>query len=389
MLFKFSKKTETSLHKRQSIWSTFKKAYLKSRNFEKFWNNLDKNNLPKDLVEITNLFIKSESYLWTSKYWRHLIINHYTHISNLNKNEDPLTNILSSDYSGLTFLDEFSVEKKLRNKKKLEDFKNYYLKKYESIIKKPIDNLSNDKSLEHNIALLNLYEKLKSKNFDEICKKINNRIYLKYNPCLEIDNVLISQHLLLSFTEYKSIKKLIGSEKKSYNFLELGAGNGRTANMLLSLEDNCKYVIADLPPSIYFSYKNLSDSFKNKKISTAFHLNDKNMIHKELMKNDILFIFPHQLKFFDEKTFDISISIGNLCEMEKPQIKKYMELFEKKSRFLYFTVWEVSGLPYSFFKYYSVHNKKDYEVKESWVEHFKNRRLMPHNQYELGYEFKS
>ena len=75
--------------------------------------------------------------------------------------------------------------------------------------------------------------------------------------------------------------------------------------------------------------------------------------------------------------------------MEKPQIKKYMELFEKKSRFLYFTVWEVSGLPYSFFKYYSVHNKKDYEVKESWIEHFKNRRLMPHNQYELGYEFTS
>ena len=48
---KFLKKTETSLHKRQSIWSTFKKAYLKSRNFEKFWNNLDKNNLPKDLVD--------------------------------------------------------------------------------------------------------------------------------------------------------------------------------------------------------------------------------------------------------------------------------------------------------------------------------------------------
>ena len=69
MLFKFLKKTETSLHKRQSIWSTFKKAYLISKNFEKFWNELGKNNLPKDLVKITNLFIESESYLWTSKYW--------------------------------------------------------------------------------------------------------------------------------------------------------------------------------------------------------------------------------------------------------------------------------------------------------------------------------
>ena len=80
MLFKFLKRTETSLHKRQSIWSVFKKAYLKSKNFKKNWLNLNKQNLPKDLIEITDLFVQSKSYSWTSKYWRHNMINHYNYI---------------------------------------------------------------------------------------------------------------------------------------------------------------------------------------------------------------------------------------------------------------------------------------------------------------------
>ena len=73
--------------------------------------------------------------------------------------------------------------------------------------------------------------------------------------------------------------------------------------------------------------------------------------------------------------------------MEKSQIKQYMRIFEKKSKYLYFKVWEISGLPYSFYQYYSVHNNKDYEIKKEWIEHFKNRCLLPKNQFDLGYEF--
>ena len=387
MLFKFFKKTETSLHKRQSIWSVFKKAYLKSKNFKKYWLNLNKQNIPKDLIEITDLFVQSQSYSWTSKYWRHNMINHYNYMNSLDPNVDPLPTILTTDYSGLTFLDEFSVDKDLKKPENLKKFKDYCLNKYGNIVNKPLDKISESKSIEHNIVLINFYEKLKSKDFGEIYEKINKKIYHKYNPCLEIENYLISQHLLLSLNEYQNIKKLIGKNKKSYNFLELGAGHGRTANLILSLEDNCKYVIADLPPSIYFSYKNLKEFFKNKKMMTAFDIDDSQKIQKAFNENDVLFIFPHQLNLFDKKTFDISISIGNLCEMEKSQISQYMKLFEEKSKFLYFTVWEMSGLPYSFFRYYSVHNNHDYDIKKTWKEHFKFRRLMPNNQFELGYEF--
>ena len=73
--------------------------------------------------------------------------------------------------------------------------------------------------------------------------------------------------------------------------------------------------------------------------------------------------------------------------MEKNIINEYMSIFELTSRLLYFKVWEKAGLPYSFNKYYSVHNKDDYFIKDGWKEHLKQRCLYPSNYFQLGYEF--
>ena len=73
--------------------------------------------------------------------------------------------------------------------------------------------------------------------------------------------------------------------------------------------------------------------------------------------------------------------------MDKKIIKRYMLIFQNISKFLYFTVWEYSALPYSFYKYYSVHNKDDYCIEKHWKEHFKERAIIPSNGFELGYEF--
>ena len=50
--------------KKQSLWSTFKKAYLKPKNLKKIWNKLDKSNLSKELIETFNIYLDSESYNW-------------------------------------------------------------------------------------------------------------------------------------------------------------------------------------------------------------------------------------------------------------------------------------------------------------------------------------
>ena len=380
MLFKFLKKKETSLHKSKSFWSTFKNAYLRQKNLKKFWLNLDKKNLSPEVVKITDLFMNSESYNWTSKFWRHCLINHYNHMANISKDVDPLDAILKSDYSGFSFLDEFSISESLK--------KNYGKLNLEVDLLKKHKDLSSSQSLQYNMVLLVLYEHMRHQEIFKNYDKVRTEIYKKYNPYLNIENKIVTQQSLISLLEYEKISSLVKDVKEPLKILELGAGYGRTANVILSLKPNTKYVIADLAPSVYFSKKTLSDSFKDKKIKSGFEITNQKEMMKMFNENDILFIFPHQLKFFEKKTFDISLSIGNLCEMERKQIKNYMQIYESISNFLYFKVWEISGLPYSFNQYYSVHNKKDYEIKDSWIEHFKERCVMPTNQFELGYEFK-
>ena len=205
---------------------------------------------------------------------------------------------------------------------------------------------------------------------------------------MNINGLEITQDNLNSLMEYEQIERLLGKlSVKKNRFLEVGAGSGRTATIILSINDNAKYVIADLPPAANVSLDNLKTSFPNKKITKVFELNNQDDLNIALEKNDILFVFPHQIKFFPKKTFDISIAIDCLHEMEKSVIKDYMVNFEHVSKLLYFKVWEHAGLPYAFYQHYSVHRKRDYLIKDSWKEHFKERCIYPSKFFELGYEF--
>ena len=379
MLSKLANINKEDLHQPKSIWSTFKNAYLKRKNLKKFWQKLDKKNLSDEIIKITDLFIKSESYRWTSKFWRHAIINHYKHIIDTPPPADPLRAISRSDYAGFIFTDDYSIKKSFENL-------NQKIKLNLDLFKKHSE-LSLTDSINHNLVLLILYENVKSKNIFKSYDKIEKDLYIKYNPTLLIDDKVISQYMLISLLEYEKIKILTSSVTRSLNILELGAGYGRTANMIMSLSKDVKYVIADLPPAVFFSKRNLTQYFPNKKIATAFEINNKSEMMKLFETSDILFIFPHQMSLFQEKTFDISLAIDCLHEMEKDTIRKYMDIFEKKSKLLYFKVWEYSGLPYSFYQYHSAHKKDDYSIKNHWKEHFKERCLFPSNYFQLGYEF--
>ena len=205
---------------------------------------------------------------------------------------------------------------------------------------------------------------------------------------MNINGLEITQDNLNSLMEYEQIERLLGKLSVRKNrFLEIGAGSGRTAKTILSINDNSKYVIADIPPAINICLNNLRASFPRKKIAKAFKINDQIDLNTTLEKNDILFIFPHQIRLFPKKTFDITLAIDCLHEMEKKTIKNYMVNFEHVSKLLYFKVWEHAGLPYAFYQNYSVHKKDDYFIKDSWIEHFKERCIYPSKFFELGYEF--
>ena len=146
-------------------------------------------------------------------------------------------------------------------------------------------------------------------------------------------------------------------------FLEVGAGSGRTAKAVLSIKNNVKYVIADIPPAINICLDSLRNTFPEKKIATGFKYNTSKDLNDLINKNDIILIFPHQIKLFSKKTFDITIAIDCLHEMKKKTIKGYMEIFNNKSKFLYFKVCEEIYVPYDFNNYLNVSNEKSYFIK--------------------------
>ena len=94
----------------KSFWGTFKKTYLSNKNLKSFWSKLDKSNLPKELIELTNLFVQSESYNWVSKFWRHMIINHYKDLYKLSEQE-AFKRIAINDYAAATFFDKRHIGK--------------------------------------------------------------------------------------------------------------------------------------------------------------------------------------------------------------------------------------------------------------------------------------
>ncbi len=367
--------------KKRSLWSTFKNAYLRTHNLKNYWNKFDKQNIPEELRITLDHFINSESYNWSSKFWRRLTINHLKVIAS--KSFQNSQDDLGKEYFTFTYFNESII------KDACKSIENNTINLKINVFKKH-KNFTYEESINHNIILYILYENLKNKsvfkNFEKI-KKIKKN-YNQKKPSLIIDDNEISQDDLNSLFEFEKIDLLLSQIKnKKNNFLEIGSGSGRTTQTILAIKENIKYVVADIPPAINFSYKNIKNLFPDKKVKLAFNVKDQNELMREFEENDIIYIFPHQISLLPKKFFDISIAIDCLHEMEKAVVEKYINNFEKISQSFYFKVWENAGLPNSFYKSYSIHNKKDYFIKDEWKEIFKERCIFPSNYYQIGYKF--
>ena len=361
--------------KSKSIWSTFKNAFLRDTNLKRFWKNLDKKNLDTEIALVTEKFIFSESYKWVSRYWRRMLINHFKTIKEKGL-EAGIVDIIKNDYSGFVFLEDKSIEHSV------EKIEKNYIDKIQ-IFKKHV-LLSKKDSISYNLILVLLYQHIKPKKIFQICNNINISFYKKYCPVLEIDNLELNQHLLITIFEVEKILEILNTTENKI-LLEIGSGYGRTANAILSITKNVKYVIADIPLAAYISYKNLKSEYPKKNISFCYDYNSAIDLENAIKNNDVIFILPHQLSFFKNKIFDLTIALGCLMEMEKNDLKRYMNLINILSKSLYFKVWENSGLPNSFYQTYRSNVQKDFFIKDNWIKKFSTNCIAPSNAVDLGF----
>ena len=80
--------------------------------------------------------------------------------------------------------------------------------------------------------------------------------------------------------------------------------------------------------------------------------------------------------------------IGVSLEMEPGDIKRYMSFINNLSKNLYMKVFEFSGLPFSFYKFYRHNVRSDYFIPESWEELFNEVGDETDFMYHLGYKIK-
>jgi len=347
--------------------------------FKKFWEKAPKSNLPQELIEITDKFNISDSFKYVSHKWHYVNIILYKQLMETGTNVQR-TNIAVNYFSFVNF-DNTLIENASKN---VENIKI----NYEINLFKKHHLLDYRQSYNYNILLILLYENLRKLDEFKLLKSLNNETFFGFNdPFLEVEGVKITQDKINSLLEYNSIKNISCFSKTNNIVLELGSGSGRIAEIILNFNEKFKYIICDIPLAIFISYSRIKKIFPKKKISQCFDIKNKTDMMNKLLNNDILFIFPHQLEFFEKKTFDIFLAINCLHEMDKKTIKKYMNYADTHSKYLYFTVWDKIKVRHSIIKNeLSAYSDSDYSINKKWKKIFIRNSIFPSNFVQLCYE---
>ena len=369
----------------KSLWSRFKNAYLKDSDLKKFWKKISKENFDNDLINLINSYVNSKSYDFSSKFWNILNIRHINQIKDLGI-ENFATTVAMSYFTFIVY-DDKKIEKLIEFIK----INNINSRDYSYHIYKKQINIDLTHSINHNVLLNLLYAYVKHTKLDRYLPILEkNNFLIDKVPNIEINNNLLTQDKLNSIIEFENIEKFLRTIKSSnLNILEIGAGSGRTTETLISLlseSKQIKYIIVDIPPALYINYLRMKNNYKNKNIHVCYDINNENDFKKVFEDNDIILMLPHHLDYLKSKTFDITIAIDCLHEMDKKIIKYYMDKIDIISKNLYFKVWNETYLAYSFNNHLKAKDRKSYFIKNKWELISQENCIFPSNYIETIYK---
>ena len=126
-----------------------------------------------------------------------------------------------------------------------------------------------------------------------------------------------------SVFEFKAIRKFL--DAKPLRFLEIGAGYGRTAHVIIQNANILNYTIIDLPSTLILSRQYLSE------VLTRDQFNKLTFISTDCLNSEKGF---NQFIQGDEY-FDWTINIDSFAEMDIQIVKNYLSMIDVKSNFLY------------------------------------------------------
>jgi len=347
-----------------------------SKNLKKYWINSNKNNFDSLMIKSMNKFLTSADYKKTSSHHKLAIIKILKIIEKSGNKES------SKDFqfNNPNFHSEFSsqsisevIDENSNNHEPFEDLFKIH------------PSLKLENSLKLNLINNLIYNKIKNKTIFQKIKNLSDETFIGTDNIFNLQNNLkITQEKLRTIIEFETIFPLI--DRENFKIIEIGSGNGRTCDCIINNSNQVsKYVLVDIPPALPSAFQRLKKSVKNKRIIFGIDFNNKADFDKMIKNNDIILIFPNQIKFLEQKYFDLFIAIDCLHEMKKNTIKEYMKFAEYLSKMLYFKVHEKAHVPFSF-DIFNVNKDESYFINSKWKLILKKKSLFPSNDWECAYK---
>jgi len=127
---------------------------------------------------------------------------------------------------------------------------------------------------------------------------------------------LISQDLANSSLEVNAVARFV---QPPNSVLEIGAGYGRTAYVILSVFPECNYTVVDIEPALSLSRWYLSQLFGTTRLT---------------------FLTPSEAISIADRSVDLALSISSLQEMTPEEIRGYLQLIDRVARgYVYLKQW--------------------------------------------------
>ncbi len=142
-----------------------------------------------------------------------------------------------------------------------------------------------------------------------------------------------SAKLAQAFSYYADIHDGVGELKSIKTIVEIGSGNGRMARLMRVLDPARKYVLVDLPESLFFAYAFLRGNFPDARM----HIVSPGETVTDLENFDFVFCPVQLVSNLQISNVDLAINTYSFAEMTQGCVDFLLGVVERnlKPKFLY------------------------------------------------------
>lgn len=214
----------------------------------------------------------------------------------------------------------------------------------------------------HAVAVASLWEVARRRDAHHLLERLQEP-ELGEPPSVRHRHRLISEDIAHSVLELATIDEAGGLPAPGSLVIELGAGYGRFAWVLLSAVPELRYVVCDIPPALAIAQRYLTELFPERRAFCFRDFDDPAAVANELAGSSLVFLLPHQLASLPSLQAELFVNISSLHEMRPDQIAVWFELIDRHTVGRFYTKqWLHSVNVFDDL----VIRREDYPVPEHW-----------------------